>query len=535
MSRFRNHPNYRWMALGIVMLGTFMAVLDSSIVNVALPHIMSSFGINRDQVEWVATAYMLATALAMPLVGWFTQRISYKMLYLASIAMFTIGSGLCAISWSSNILITARILQAAGGGAVQPLGIALLANLFEPHERGKAMGVWGMGIMLGPMIGPTLGGYLTDWFSWRSIFTVNLPLGVLTILLGMIVMDTHDESSDEPARFDLLGYGFLCMLLISALLGLSNGQEKGWDSLYVHITEIFSLIGLVGFLALEWSVKKPLLDLGLFQYRNYSITMALAVLRSLALFGGLFLLPIFLENLAGYSTIQTGLWMVPGAVAIAIAFPVAGYLADRMSTRFLAVIGVIFTGISLMLYGYLDPRSGWETIVIPQLLRGAGLGLMFAPVQTAALNAIPLEVVAVGSSFLAIAQRVGGAFGIAIINTYVTDMSQNHAVRIAAHLPANSMKMARLASRLGDLGMAHDAHGTISYAIHMFNFRSTVMSFQNGFVFTGILLIVLAGPLSMMLTSDIHSATKARESKTRPTADPAPDSDSEGIAGIRAG
>jgi len=283
----------RWGVLGIIMMGTFMAILDSSIVNVALPHMMSTFGVDREQIEWVATGFMLTSAVVMPLVGWLTSRISYKALYLGSLLIFTVASALCAMAWSYESLIAARILQALGGGAIQPIGMAIVAELFEPHERGRALGIWGIGIMAGPALGPTLGGYLTDAFSWRTIFSVNLPFGVITLLAGMIIMrPLRTHGARRP--FDIFGFSFLAMALIAGLTALSNGQEKGWQSDYIHICEAFTVVGLVMFIAIELAVEHPLLDLRLFLIRNYLLSILLAVFRAVGLFGSVFLFPIFL-------------------------------------------------------------------------------------------------------------------------------------------------------------------------------------------------------------------------------------------------
>ena len=196
------------MVLGIVMMGTFMAILDSSIVNVALPHIMSAFGVNRDKIEWVSTSFMIAMAVAMPLVAWLLNRLGHKILYLSSLAIFTIGSAMCAFAWDYDVLIVSRIIQAIGGGAIQPVGMAIVADLFEPEERGKALGIWGTGIMIGPTLGPTLGGYLTDYFTWRTIFSVNIPFGIITILTGLLLF--RNEKSNAPKHsFDKWGFIFL--------------------------------------------------------------------------------------------------------------------------------------------------------------------------------------------------------------------------------------------------------------------------------------------------------------------------------------
>ncbi len=503
-----NSSNHRWFVLVIVMLGTFMAILDSSIVNVALPHMMSTFGVNRNQIEWVATGFMLASAVAMPLVGWFVSRVGHKALYVAALAMFTLGSAACALSWSYNSLIVARVLQAVGGGAIQPVGMAIIADLFEPRERGRALGLWGTGIMIGPALGPTLGGYLTDWFSWRTIFSVNLPIGVITLLLAIAVMRSDSESARERRPFDWWGFLFLSMALIGGLLALSKGQEKGWDSGLIRTYMILSFIGTVMFISVEKSIAKPLLDLSLFRYRNYSLSMILALFRAVGLFGGVFLLPIFLESVVGYTTIQTGLWMMPGAVAVGAMMPVAGRLSDKYNPGWLVAIGAMLTAVSLILYGHLEPRSSGLMIIGPQLIRGVGLALMMAPLMTTAINAVPRDKVATASSFLNVAQRVGGSFGIAMLNTFVTDSVLRHSVHIGTALAPQSQRFQHFSGHT-TAALAMQTHQSLAslsslgsmIADRIISINATVLGFENGFVIGG--FIVIAGiPLALMLKKD---------------------------------
>lgn len=490
------------MVLGILMAGTFMAILDTSIVNVALPEIMSAFGVNRERIEWVSTGFMLASAVTMPLVGWISDRFRYERLYLASLALFTIGSALCALAWSLESLVVARIVQAVGGGAIQPLGMALIADLFSPEERGRALGIWGTGIMLGPAIGPTLGGYLTDWFSWRSIFSINLPVGVVTLVAGFVIMNMSEDRDQQGRTFDAMGYAFLSMFLIASLLGLSNGEREGWMSPYIMTCASLSIVGLVMFLATELSVEHPLLDLGLFKHRNYTLSLLLAVFRSLALFGGVFLLPIFLQNLAGYTTIQTGLWLMPGAVAVGVCMPIAGQLADRFNPRWLVAIGSFLTGGSLMLFGFLDPSSGAVQIIGPQLIRGIGLALMMSPLMAAALNAVPQRDIATASSFINITSRVGGAFGIAILNTLVTHAATLHAVRLGESMPPASRAFHHTAT----WAASHlEGVGGASLVLRLIGMKAQVLAFDNGFVFAGLILVVAGVPLSMFLAPRVRS------------------------------
>jgi DHA2 family multidrug resistance protein len=502
-------PAYRWGVLGIIMMGTFMAILDSSIINVALPHMMSTYGVDRDKIEWVATGFMLTSAAVMPLMGWLTTRMSYKALYLGCLAIFTAASGLCAMAWSYESLIAARVLQALGGGAIQPIGMAIVAELFEPHERGRALGVWGTGIMVAPTLGPTLGGYLTDSFGWRTIFSVNLPIGALTLLAGMMIMrPLHTRSARRP--FDWFGYAFLTMALVAGLTALSNGQEEGWSSNYVHICEVLTFIGAVMFIAVELAIKQPLLDLRLFLIRNYVLCILLAIFRALGLFGSIFLFPIFLQTLMGYTTIQAGLWMIPGALAVGLTMPLAGRLADRYSPKYLAAFGSVLVGISLIQFGYLDPLSGTFMLVCPQVIRGVGLALLMAPLLSTALNAVPHNELPMASVFLNVSQNVGGSMGIALLNNYVTNAVHVHAVRLGEVIPPQSPEYFRLARSASAL-VLRGVHGILpSYPVKtafaasqsIFS-RSQVLGFDNGFVFAGI-IVLTAIPLCLMLKPSAH-------------------------------
>ena len=521
MTSGRDLKANRWGVLGIIMLGTFMAVLDSSIVNVALPHMMSTFGVDREQIEWVATGFMMASAVVMPFVGWLTNRVDYKTLYLGSLLVFTLASAACALAWSYDSLIIARVVQALGGGAIQPIGMAIVAELFEPHERGKALGIWGMGIMAGPAIGPTLGGYLTDAYSWRTIFSVNLPVGVLTLLAGLIVMRPL-RAQGAKRSFDLFGFIFLSMALIAALTALSNGQVKGWHSDYIHLCEAITVVGFVMFIAVELSVEHPLLDLKLFIIRNYLLSILLAIFRAVGLFGSVFLFPIFLQNMMGYTPVGAGLWMLPNALAVGLTMPVAGRLADRYPPSVLAGVGCILVGGSLLIFGRLDPMSDWPMLVLPQIGRGVGLALMMAPLMTAALNAVPRLEVPMASSFLNVFQNVGGALGIALLNTFVTNSIHVHAVRLGEVFPVESQRFdIRMGLRTMGMVFHHEA-GLVANPQNKVVFaasagiarRAGVLGFENGSVLAG--LILLAGiPLCLLLKPSAHHLKEEEKAEGR--------------------
>ncbi len=517
-------PVYRWSVLVIIMLGTFMAILDSSIVNVALPHMMSAFGVTRDRIEWVATGFMLASATVMPLVGWMSGRMSYKTLYLSSLLIFTAASGMCAFAWSLESLIAARIIQAIGAGAIQPIGMAIVAELFEPHERGKALGVWGTGIMVGPALGPTLGGYLTDAFGWRSIFSVNLPIGVITLVMGLLVMSGL-RAKGRTKSLDVVGYAFLAMAIIAGLTALSNGQEKGWSSDYIRICIVLATIGAIMFVTLQTVVKHPLLDLKLFAIRNYSLAIILAIFRSIGLFGSIFLFPIFLQTLMGFTTVQAGIWMIPGALAVGVTMPVAGRLADKYAPSYLVALGCLICGISLILFGRLDPMSSWQVIVLPQLMRGCGLALMMSPLLTAALNSVPQIEIPMASSFLNVSQNIGGAMGIAVMNTFVTNSIHQHAVRLGEALPLQSQSFMRLAGNVSDM-VVRQSHGVLVdvqtkavFAAAMgIERRAQVLGFNNAFTLAGI-IVLAAVPLCLLLKPLPHHHASWRGGEAAPNDD----------------
>jgi EmrB/QacA subfamily drug resistance transporter len=499
----------RWEVLAIVMMGTFMAILDSSIVNVALPNMMSYFQVNRDQIEWVATAFLIASAVTMPLVGWMIGKMGLRSLYLTSLALFTLGSAACAFAWSYHVLIVARVIQAVGGGAIMPAGMAIVATLFAPEERGKALGIWGTGIMIGPTLGPTLGGYLTEAFSWREIFSVNLPFGLITLLAGLVIMRGGALTSRKKIVFDPWGFIFLSIFLIAGLLALSNGQLKGWDSVYIRTAIAISFIGFVMFIAMELTVKEPLLDLRLFLIRNFSLSIVLAIFRAVGLFGGLFLLPLFLQNMMGYSALQTGLLMMPGALAVGVTMPFAGNLSDRFNPRWLVVFGAVVTGISLLMYGDLDQISSRSMIVGPLIIRGVGLAFMMAPLMTTAINSVPKNQVATASSFLNVTQSVGGSFGITLLNTLVTNSIHRHSVLISEFMNPQSDTYGRFVRHISEV-MYVPYHGMVtgetttgsSVALIEISRRAQIMGFENGFVIGGI--IVLASvPLCILLKKSI--------------------------------
>jgi len=482
------NTRYKWEVLIIVMIGTMMAALDSSIVNVSVPKIMADFGVGVDDIEWIITGYMLAFAALMPLTAWLRDRVGYKALYCTSLIVFTLGSVLCGLAWDLPSLIVARVIQALGGGAITPTGMAMIAEVFDPDERGKAMGYWGVGVIAGPAIGPTLGGFLTQWFGWRSIFLVNLPIGIigLAMAMNMLRKDVPHPSLRKP--FDTWGFFFFTSFLIAFLLGVSKGEHEGWTSNYILTCAVISILGFIGFMLVETQVENKIIDITLFKNGTYTMAMVVTMVRSLALYGGTFLLPLFLQQVQGLEEVDSGLLLLPGSLVLAMLMPLGGRLSDKMGARILTVTGLGLLGLFMFLYKDLDMNTSHWGIIYPTLIRGVGLALMIAPISALAMNAVPKHKAGMASSMMNIMQQIGGSLGIAILSMVLSHRMHYHLGIVGENLQSSTGSMGRQMAILSDhvhgLGYTWGQSQAISQGLILkdLNLKSMVMSFQDSFL-----------------------------------------------------
>jgi DHA2 family multidrug resistance protein len=503
------YPNYKWMVMAIVMMGMVMAMLDSSIVNVSIPTIMADFGSNVADIEWVVTAYMLAFAVLMPLTAWLRDRVGHKILYSMSLLTFTVGSLLCGLAWNLPSLIVFRVVQALGGGAMNPTGMAMIAEVFEPKERGRAMGFFGMGIIVGPAVGPTLGGYLTAAFGWRSIFLVNLPVGIFAALMAleMLVLDRPHPHEKKP--FDVWGFAFLSLFLLSFLLGISRGETEGWTSRYILSCAALSLFGFIGFLVAESLVRDRIMDLRLFRYPVFSVSMLISAIRSVALFGGVFLLPLFLQQLKGLTAIQSGLILLPGSLAVAVSMPIIGWLSDKSSPRFLTLVGMVCLIYSMYLYRNISIYMSIWDIIYPTIIRGVGMGLLMAPIMTLALNAVPRRSAGMASSMMSVIQQVGGATGIAILSTVLDNRFKFHSAMVGTALnpasPAFSRALHGLMLRAHEIGLSQlNAAAAAKAALIKYIYVAQMSyAFQDAFIFAMLMIMVALIPVFLLPNRNI--------------------------------
>ena len=413
---------YKWLVLANVMIGTFMAVLDSTIVNVGLPKIMATFGVTIDKIEWVMTAYLLVLAVMLPTSGWVADHFGYKRTYALALILFTIGSFLCGMAWDENMLVVFRVIQGAGAGFLMPVGMAIVTREFPPERRGIALGFWSIAAAASVSFGPLIGGYLIDNFSWHTIFYVNVPVGILGVFATIVIQ--REYKTEHTRNFDFLGFASVAVFLTFLLLALTDGNASwntgGWTSTFILACFALSLIGLVVFLITEFKVKHPLIELRLLKDFNFGITNIVLFIFGLGMFGSTFLMPLYLQNSLNYTPFQAGLVFLPVGILQGIMAPVAGFLSDRVDARIPAAIGIILLGISMYLNYFLSLFSMHSQIMLPLYLRGFAMGLMFTPLSTLALTNVPKHKMAQASGLFNVIRQVGGSFGVAMFGTLLT-------------------------------------------------------------------------------------------------------------------
>jgi MFS transporter, DHA2 family, multidrug resistance protein len=432
------------------MIATFMAVLDATIVNVALPKLMATFGVSVDRVEWVLTAYLLIFGVMLPSSGWFADHFGYKRLFVLSLFLFTAGSFLCSLSWSLSALIFFRLIQGAGAGILMPVGMAIITREFPPEKRGMALGFWSISASASVSLGPTLGGYLIDRFSWHTIFDINIPVGIVAMIAAIIVIREH--RSEDVRVFDFVGFVSLAAFLTSLLLALANGNSAwntgGWTSSYILTCFAIAIVGLVVFLITEVSVEHPLIEIDLFKNRDFALSNIAMFLFGLGMFGSTFLLPIYLQNSLGYTPLQAGMVFLPVGILQGVSAPFAGYFADRFNAKAPAILGLFLMAITFFQYSTLSYLTELHGIMLPLYIRGLAMGLLFSPITTMALMETPNRKIAQASGLINVIRQIGGSFGVATFGTLLTRRTIFHAATYGEQLNSGSASFRETMIRL---------------------------------------------------------------------------------------
>jgi EmrB/QacA subfamily drug resistance transporter len=486
--------HYRWWALGVTIIGSFMSILDTSIVNIAIPKMMAVFSVGTDDAQWILTAYMLTMGVIQPATGYLCEAYGTRRMYLLSLAIFTVGSFLCGIAWSNDSMIVFRVMQAIGGGLIIPVTMTIVYKIFPIEQRNMAMGVWGISAMVAPAIGPTLSGYLVEYWDWRLIFTINIPIGLIGYGAAALVLREMPFSREQ--KFDGAGFATSALGLFCLLLALSKGTEEGWTSAYIIALFYMSLASLTLFVFIELNHENPILDLRIFKDWNFTFSMITTFIGTMGLYGAIFLVPLFMENLRGYTAMQTGVLLFPSAAIAGILMPIAGKLADRFGAKPIVVAGIFILGIGSMPLMYMDMDTSYEYVMGVMVLRGLGLGLFMMPVTVMGMANIPLANVSRASSINNALRQVSGSMGIAILTTVVQNRQIFHLSHIAENVTVSSLTVQNMLAseqkmfmHLGDTAwIAHIK--SLALMSTMALRQSSIFSFDDAFFVLSILCLV---------------------------------------------
>jgi MFS transporter, DHA2 family, multidrug resistance protein len=449
-----------WIIAITVTLATFMEVLDTSIANVALPHIAGSLSAGQDESTWVLTSYLVSNAIVLPLSGWLSSIMGRKNFYMSCVALFTVSSFLCGLAPNLATLIICRVLQGAGGGGLQPSEQAILADTFAPAKRGMAFAVYGIAVVTAPAIGPTLGGWITDNFTWRWIFFINIPVGLISLLLtSRLIQDPpyfHRRRLSET-KIDYIGLGFVALGLGTLQIVLDKGQRDDWfESHFIVILSLIAAASLIFVIFWEWHHKDPIIDLHLFRDRTFGISNLLMFMLGFALLGSTLLLPLFMQTLLGYSAEQAGLALMPGGFTIMLLLPLVGFLLSRHSPRWLLVFGLVVLSGSLFHMAGFDLEIDFRTTATARLFQAVGMAFLFVPINTAAYAFLPREKNNAASGLMNLARNIGGSVGISLVTTLLDRRTQVHLNDLSHNL---SSANPALRSILQGATHAMQAHG----------------------------------------------------------------------------
>lgn len=437
-----------WLIAMAVMLATFLEVLDTTIVSVAQPNMAGSLGATNEEATWVLTSYLVANAIVLPASGWLSLYFGRKRFLLACTGLFTLGSFLCGIAPTMTILIAARILQGLGGGALMPISQAILLESFPREKQGIAMAVYGMGVVGAPILGPLAGGWLTDNYSWRWVFNINIPLGILAIFMMMrYIEDPPYIKSSRPGTIDGIGFGLLAVWLATLQIVLDKGQQEDWfASNWIVWLAIISTSAFVALIVRELGTPEPIVDLRVFQNRNFWVGTTITAVVMAGMYSALTVLPLFLQTLLGYTAQSSGLATAPRGIGAMLAMPLVGILMSYVDSRWLISLGVACMSIATLMFGNVTLDVSMASIVWPNILQGLGMALILVPLMAISVGTLPKEKIGNASGLFNLLRTLGGSIGISVSTTFLVRMTQVHQANLVSHMtPFDPVFQERLA------------------------------------------------------------------------------------------
>ncbi len=502
----RQHPHINpWIIAISVMFSTFMEVLDTTVVNVSLPHISGSLSATVDEATWALTSYLVANAIVLPITGWLANYLGRKRLLMISVTGFTAASFLCGLSPNLPFLIVCRVIQGTCGGALQPISQAVLLEAFAPEDRGKAMGFWGLGIVVAPILGPVIGGWLTDSYTWRWVFYINIPVGIVSLIMTELFIFDPPYIRRTSSRIDFWGIGMLAVGIGALQVLLDKGQEEDWfASHFMTILAVIAVGGLTAFIIRELMTSDPVVHLRVFKVRTYSTGVFLMTMLGFVLYGSLVLLPILLQTLLGYPALQAGIAMAPRGIGSFIAMPVIGIILAKYGARKLLALGLLGGGLTLIWLGQLDLNAGYWDVCWPQFFQGIALGLLFVPLTTITMDPIPKEEMGNATSMFNLMRNLGGSMGIAASTTMLARLQQKQINLLGADVnPFNPQARTLLSQlRYGFLQRGSDAvtatQRAYAAAFGLVERQASMISFVQIFRLLGIIFILIM-PLILIM------------------------------------
>lgn len=492
-------PSYRWLATGTALIAAISVILSATIVNVAIPAVMGAFGIDQTKAQWLSTGFLAAMTATMLLTHWAEQALGQRGAITAALVLFTAGSLLGGIAPSEDILIAARVIQGAAAGLVQPMAMVIIFQVFPPDRRGAAMGVFGIGVVLAPALGPWVGGLLMDSFDWRYVFYLGVPFAALAIALAQIFLPGRADSGPRPG-FDWLGLALLAVSLTAFLSAFAGGQRAGWNSDAILAEFALAAAAFAGFVAWERRAAHPMLDLRLFGQVPFAAASLVSFVLGAGLFGTTYLLPVFVQTIQGLTPTQAGLLLMPGGLVLVAVFPLAGRLSDVMSPGLLIAAGLAVFAYSSYLSASADVHTGFWTLAWWTVLSRVGLGLVFPALSAGSLRVLPPELLAQGSGAINFARQLGGAFGVNLLAAALERRTAFHADALAAtQTPDNPAVTAYLAhvadltrgAGLPDPQQMPAAAWFLGEAIYQ---QASTMAFSDGFLVTAIVFAAALVP-----------------------------------------
>lgn len=487
----------RWMIAIAVMVSAVMELVDTSAVNVSLPYMAGNLSSSVDEATWVLTSYLVANAVILPLSGWLANYFGRRRLLIISVVGFTISSVLCGLAPTLSTLVFFRILQGAAGGSLQPTSRAIMLEAFPREERGQAMALWGVGIVIAPIVAPMLGGWLTTDYSWRWIFFLNVPVSVLGLFLVLTYVFDPPYIRRTSTRIDYWGLGLLAIGIATLQIVFDRGQEDDWfNSHFIVIMTALAVAGLVSFTIWELRSSNAVVHFRLFRYRTFATGTTLSLVLFFSVYGSIVLLPLLMQELLNYPAVTAGIWNSPRGIATMAMMPVAGYLiSKRWDMRGLLTVGAIVSGIGAYMFSYLNANVDPWAFFWPQVVMGTGLSFMFVPLATITVDPIPHEEMGYATSLIALARNLGAGIGISSFATFVTRRGQFHQVRLAASLAAKHNLPSITSSLRGYLvqqgeSSAHAAHQALALVYHQLLEQAATLSYLDGFRVMGTLLFI---------------------------------------------